>query len=377
MSLIKRVFGTPASKQNFITIRLARKIYYPGEVVSGSILFSVAEAQKFDEFYVQFMGIEETSIQVNKSESVYINGKSWTKNYTMTYHESILYFKTKIRLLDHKCTFAPGEYIFPFNFQLPSNIPGSFTTKNIIGNRSPVGIVKYQVKTKAKSSGMLISDLTQACEFTVTERLYRNINTSQVSQDTHVTILCCFPRGKVNVVAFMDKDAYVPGEIAQLRLFLDTTQSRVKHSSIKVHLRQAVYITAEGHPSKVAKVLCTTKTFGVSANEKVERYLEFPIPKNCSVSIKSRLIACQHEILVELPVSWSPNVVIKQPVCLYRATGHAEGIFFCKAAPCVGAVHPPMNEPPAYCEYYSDRDNTLNEGEGADNISLSPTASGF
>jgi len=126
-----------------VTFQLAngQDRFYPGNVVSGHVTFTLNE--------------EVTSV---KEVIVSITGKSrlrWTEHrnkQTYVYSNSERYFKHKVQLLNAtsgSSTLQQGTYTYPFSFQIPADIPSSFTFSSCA-----TAAVEYYVKGTIKRSGL-------------------------------------------------------------------------------------------------------------------------------------------------------------------------------------------------------------------------------
>ena len=123
---------------------------------------------------------------------------------------------------------APGQYCFPFQFQLANGIPGSL----IISNDELKAEIKYSVKgiiepwkdthiKKMKSKQLLIVREPVPAEY------------GDMHEDTsNVTSCCCFGKGSAKVKASFEKNFYSTQETAKCTAWVDNSECSVPVSHL-------------------------------------------------------------------------------------------------------------------------------------------------
>ncbi len=95
-----------------VEILLDKDIYYPGEILSGTVIFNPKKKVKFDELHIEFEGDLKTVVRVS-------HGK-----HTYTYREHVKLINSK-KVFDTKGEFFERRE-YKFSFQIPSDVPPYF-----------------------------------------------------------------------------------------------------------------------------------------------------------------------------------------------------------------------------------------------------------
>ncbi|TMW65700.1 hypothetical protein Poli38472_008342 [Pythium oligandrum] len=147
------------------------------------------------------------------------------------------FFKEKIILSQIPHTLQPGDYVYPFQYQLPSTLPGVFSLERYacLGVNNLEATVQYKFKAT-------LEDLKARTYVVVHERLAQRIQPSQDSITQNIHWFCCLSRGKCTLAVAMDKNVYLPGETAQILCHI-TNDSHVNISALRCHLYQDITLT--------------------------------------------------------------------------------------------------------------------------------------
>ena len=134
-----------------------KKFFYPGETIVGNIIVRVDDsAITCKKISLEFKG---------KSHVSWTTGSGDDKK---THWNTEEYFKNSITLLpplpaDEKITLNPGEFNYPFQFQLPNNLPPSVSDAPFV-----TGHIRYYMKIKIDvDSWRLKSDIEEKIPFKV------------------------------------------------------------------------------------------------------------------------------------------------------------------------------------------------------------------
>ncbi|GAB4822501.1 hypothetical protein N2152v2_009547 [Parachlorella kessleri] len=116
---------------------------------------------------------------------------------------------------------AAGQYQFGFVFALPNNLPGSFSYSQGDARADVV----YKVKACCHTPGMFSKSIKASQQLLVYQRLQTVPSSVTQQAEVEVYFCCCFRRGHASASTDVDRDHYVAGQQAQIRLQADNQSS--------------------------------------------------------------------------------------------------------------------------------------------------------
>lgn len=122
------------------------RAFFPGENITGNVVISVRKRIKFHALVATFKG---------KSACEWSEGSGENRR---SYDNKEKYFEDDCVLIgvsSNSNFLDPGQFQFPFNFQLPTNIPPSF----IYGCLGASVMISYNMRVAFKMKGMMESDI--------------------------------------------------------------------------------------------------------------------------------------------------------------------------------------------------------------------------
>ena len=132
-----------------------KRFFYPGETIVGNIIVKLDSALNCKKISLKFKG---------KSHVTWTTGSGDDKK---THWNTEQYFDNSIILAaplppDSELTLLPGEFSYPFQFQLPNNLPPSVDAPHV------TGYIRYYMKIKIDvDSWRLKSDIEEKIPFKV------------------------------------------------------------------------------------------------------------------------------------------------------------------------------------------------------------------
>ncbi|KAG7376742.1 hypothetical protein PHYPSEUDO_012800 [Phytophthora pseudosyringae] len=219
--------------------------------------------------------------------------------------------------------YAPGRYSYPFEYQLPAELPGSFHINGYSqGDIEKLSAkIKYKFKTTLDVDGFFASDLKVDCDLVVHERNFKELVASEDSTAQDVKFLCCFSRGTCQLAVAMDKSVYLPGETAQIQCNI-ANGSTVEITAMRCKLYQdiTVKLAKEGSYRTFTKLMYESAFPGVPPGASLSQPQPLPLVSMHSSALqpstKSDLIACAYRIDVECDIPWCPDVRLHLPVSI-------------------------------------------------------------
>jgi len=182
-----------------------------------------------------------------------------------------------------------------------------------------VGKIRYKIKATVDVSHG--SDLKTKQHLVIHEKLDTMIQPKHHDKTIEVRTCCCVPRGPVRCECWMDKNAYMSGEQAQLHVKVDNnSEVNVDHFNSKL-IREIQLSDGFGHTRTLRDIITMRKYDGTPAH--TNRAADIPLPligkkaKPIKPSTASRLVSCRYDMMVEMDIPWAPDLEIYSPVTIY------------------------------------------------------------
>lgn len=143
-------------KANFgINIDNPGGVAVAGDVVNGRIWVDIGTEIKGSNFQVTFTGKEATKVRYTTTRTTGSGKNRTTRTETHYAHgkRNIISIHLPVDKLPMMATgrIAPGRYVLPFQFELPSFLPSAFECHHNGG----YAMIRYKVKAVLKGSGVL------------------------------------------------------------------------------------------------------------------------------------------------------------------------------------------------------------------------------
>ena len=136
----------------------------------------------------------------------------------------------------------PGQYSFPFTFQLPAGLPGTFSEA---GERWGT---RYEAETSYFITGDIHcadgSEIRHRQRLIVYEKLMTDITAVALEKTANIYVCCCINRGSVHMESTFDKNAYVSGETANVVCKIENN-STSDITAIKTKLRRRIQMRSD------------------------------------------------------------------------------------------------------------------------------------
>lgn len=141
----------------------------------------------------------------------------------------------------------PGDYSFPFSVATLATLPGSFE----YSQEATSAYIRYHVSAflfnfhgnikKAKTS------------IGVTKRMSEAIISMQETVGAHVCTWCCFSKGEVRLSVYVNKSAYVPGELSYITVEVDNSRARLDVYGLEATLFRTIRLKENNGSTHVIK----------------------------------------------------------------------------------------------------------------------------
>ena len=211
--------------------------YYPGSTITGSLLLDVDESKSYNQILIQFAG----SSYVHWTESRTTGSRGNRRRVTRSYTSTQSYVDLTAPLWDSQQSpdgkLAPGQYNWPFSFNIPPNAPSSF--------EGSVGYIRYSLVGKIVT-GLL--KFNHSVELRVPVQQLVKISDPRllqpVRQEVQKTVCClCCASGPIVLTVALPKTGFCIGESLQLHASLENGSNR--HVSMSASIIKNIVFHAQ------------------------------------------------------------------------------------------------------------------------------------
>jgi len=233
---------------NRIWVTLNQPSYVGGDMVSGTVEMDCVVPFFAKGVILKVKGFERVWWQYQTTEYEGEGQNRRAVTHTHEHKQNKEFFKQTIVVYPHQGTVAPGHYSFPFLYQLPVNLPGTYFEE---GGHHHAG-TGYHAKVLYKVKASV--DVTFRHNLHSTVRLVVNEKFDQLLQPSYGENSKTFltSSGFLNIRAWLDKNAYVPGETVLAKLKANNTSVKpTRRIRIKVH--HNLELRAHGHSKYISR----------------------------------------------------------------------------------------------------------------------------
>ncbi|KAF4318155.1 hypothetical protein BBO99_00000279 [Phytophthora kernoviae] len=300
-------------KKATLRLELDRESYQAGDVVNGTVYLSVSD-----------------EIKSKAALVLEVNGEEYVK-YNEVYGEVAVPHKQihklmgdQIVLCDDRQAYAPGEYVYPFNYQLNPTLPGSFHV-----NRRHAGeicdidaAVKYELKLRLPLKGVFNSDLKldQPLKIRASQAMAYPVQTQSGSTAQHAKLLGVIRQGNCELSGTLDRDAYIAGDTLQIRCAISNGSSmEVRSVSVRLYEDLVIHKNSDHEDIKAQTCLVKKDFPGLSAGASLDQVLSLGLVGRADryavlPPMTSQMASWTHHVEVSCKFLLSPSVKIEIPV---------------------------------------------------------------
>jgi hypothetical protein len=335
--------------------------YVSGELITGRVMANVLQPISCRSVCVQVLGYEKSEWHELRHESRQHGNQRYTRKVLYRFRGKRNFFNVTIRVNNlNNGILNPGQYIFPFQYQLPDQLPGSFYERrdfkevllvhdyvddNTYGNdfcdsdddvdengnlvrvhtlrrpdyRRPelLAIVNYKLRAVLDVNGVFSPNLRATAPIVIHPRLAQQVRPAAAKIAKDVMVCCCINKGRCELDAHFDKNSYVPGEVAMI--VSDVNNQSKKPLVMVVKLWRTLEVRS-GHSShrKVETTLAIEQRYeGINPFDKKVQNMPMPLPSMLKPTTGGEFVKCSYNYTVECQVSWGGDIKIQMPVTIY------------------------------------------------------------
>ena len=215
-----------------------------------------------------------------------------------------------------KSTLQPGVFVFPFQFHLDHNLPGSCSVA--FGRQRDRSVIVYLHKQSSPGSSNPTWSTLKSCEWSSPKgkwpwrrkRTRRRMSRSCVAS----------PKGRVSLSANLVKNMYYPNETVEVKLQINNSESKVNLKACSLELvRERGAVCQGGGRRATATKVAKASSPNIAEGEYATGPFKCSSHPLIEPSTHARIMSCTYELVVRLSVPWSPDVVLAQPVQILNA----------------------------------------------------------
>lgn len=348
--------GASFSAGNNCFVRTDKPVYVSGETVTGTINLNCTRQFPSSGVFLIVKGVERCkwverrTRQIPDGRDENGNQRYRTEEYFVEHTGRNRFFDARIPVYSYQNYCMPGQYSFPFQFQLPAGLPGTFAES---GRRWGT---TYEAETSYFITGDVHcadgSEIRHQQRLIVYEKLMTDIQAVALEKTANIYVCCCINRGSVHMESTFDKNAYVSGETAQVVCKVQNN-STSDITAIKTKLRRRIVLRSDsGTTFSKVETLNQGTYGGVAKAEEVQENgdsallanehsggAEKPqtalvgtesgdrhVPVNLSCrdfaalqpTTNGQLITCNYWVEVDACVTCSAGISLELPVTIYE-----------------------------------------------------------
>ena len=246
-----------AARFGSLFIQTDKSTYFGGDTVTGKVYLNLLMPFQGNQLFLKLRGKEFCAFTQTQQQSYTENenGVQVTKqrDVDVPYDETRDIIKLKVPMYTWP-VLLPGQYTIPFAFMLPNDLPSSFHQEG----HKHVGDISYVLSAMLAPFTKGQTKLKYRQTFVVRQPIKSAMQGVGNEIRTNLTA-CCSGKGSNVLKAKFEKNYYAPGEIAQVIMQLDNTQSQLRNVSMIFALKQRLTLKAKGKDfSKVASKVSRT-----------------------------------------------------------------------------------------------------------------------
>ncbi|TYZ67185.1 hypothetical protein PybrP1_001967 [[Pythium] brassicae (nom. inval.)] len=292
--------------------------YCAGDAVTGRLTVIVSETIQCDTLSFAISGEESAQ---------------WTErgDHHSRYHE-FLHHEILRAALPTPC--PPGEYVFPFEYALPADVPGALDADSLYGGGAKAlhATIRYTLKASIKVEGRFISDLEASHALVVREKPARPPSGALAAPRSggvertvskRVRLLGCIRRGTCHVAASVKASELALGDTARVDIFVNNHTSAARIRGITCRLYQDVTMQDPAGGARVcSRPLLQVKVDGPRSGELLERPIDLVLAGKLRFpSTRGRFLACTYRISLECEMLLAKSIELHIPVTILPPRG--------------------------------------------------------
>ncbi|CAI2368107.1 unnamed protein product [Moneuplotes crassus] len=305
--------------------------YHEGSKASGNLTFTLDRSTPSISVYVSIIGYENVlwrkRVRRGKNSRV------------VTYRDHTAACNQKFMVMQSNEGFLPGTYSYPFNFQVPANIPGTYGHESGYHSNKAQCSCTYTFYCELITAAEPIALLGRAaCPIVIMQKARTPYNYDMKADITNkVTTCCCVNRGNVGVHCTFEKDVVRIDEAVHMKFRIDNSDCKISISKIKATLKRKLFLKCrDGLSTYRENVMIALPLPGCAAGEKIdEKVVKFDLNKARDIGTPAGLAGSLGEFAGKIQQTCNGSLIN----CSYElhVTAEVSGCVCCESHPSVYA----------------------------------------
>lgn len=278
---------------SFIAIQTNKGAYVAGETVQGYVVLQNNSPRQINSVVINFSVLEATRWDeeqvITRTEGEGDHRKTHTEYRHFVHSGEMIHVKERIIVSNIATILQPGSYMYPFNYTLRADLPGSARfSRNVPARdparRTPLGTfceVAWRMEAYIDVNGMFNADMNSRQELSVQPAFDWVKSQPQYAEKVgSVLLCCCIPRGQVLLKSSFDRAAYTAGETAGIRASIkNDSEQDVRKMDVKL-VRTISMKGNRGERKTFSDTMCSRSYEGVALHQEGNRDLPLPLCTN-------------------------------------------------------------------------------------------------
>ncbi|CAI6347107.1 unnamed protein product [Macrosiphum euphorbiae] len=257
-------------------------VFTPGQTITGRVLIVISSSVKIKNIKLKFRGEANVRWTETKSRTrTQTRNNNRGENHSVSYHAREEYFKNKFFLVGAKgeSQLEVGEYVYPFNFSLPHELPSTF--KGVYGKVFYIAKVKINIPWR--------TNIEKELMFEVISPTHLNNEPSLAKPKTALKekyYCCCLCKsGPMTLIVHIPGSGFLPGQSIPVTVELDNN-SNVDVDTIKIKLDRTLEYRSQFPSSKINyehNEIVNVYIDGVEKHDSKTRVEQLQIPNGLTV----------------------------------------------------------------------------------------------
>ena len=296
-----------------IHIGLKHNVFFPGNVIEGVVTINVSAPINFNAVRLKICGKEKVHIQ---------RGGGGKHNHKRHYYATNVVIKQLITLSgdlkymgrggNHKL--PPGNYAYPFAYQLPMDLPPSFRKTITDDTASIIYYCKAYVDIPMGRDAVVKTFFTVVRPMPASQWIHRG--PVSIDRMFNVTCCCCIDKGKVSAAVSMDRTCIaMDRDWLQVFASVDNTLGKEPVDNLEICLRHTLTYMAH-HITETHTYIASRRFVGTSVPAGQRGIISgvVDLPRNLIPSFTTPNIHSKYMITVELNIPWATDPCVAFPV---------------------------------------------------------------
>ena len=248
------------NKQVKLGLRLDDKIFTAGSLVTGRVYLSVTQEEQADGLHLLLQGEELSTIAHDEQD---LHTHSGHRDHSSTHREidrascSLVHMDVILTIFPSSLI-SPGQYEFPFEWEIPSNLPGTMYCAKGDSHCE----IRYRMTAYLQRSGSLFGQPKHAATqvMCVVAQPTPITHPTGIFMDPEVIPIksCCFDSGQVALGWDVDRTVASPDSVMKISIY-GANESNVEIDCLKARLIETISWSAHGRTKEEKKTLTESK----------------------------------------------------------------------------------------------------------------------